>query len=146
MVIQRVGEPFHNPPRSRPRPSESFAPISPRTGVSELCRPLTGAALSLAQDSHDCTIPSMPAFWLTYSHNGSPSGVVILNAPDLTTARARAAADGIDDGATFVEGRDLGDLALAMAPDVFDRMLSPDEAAALLDSVGGFPPAKGERS
>jgi len=88
----------------------------------------------------------MPAFWLTYSRNDSPAGVVVLKAPDLTTARTRAAADGIDDGATFVEGRDLGDLALAMSPDVFGRMLSPDEAAALLDSVGGFPPAKGDRS
>jgi hypothetical protein len=88
----------------------------------------------------------MPAFWLTYSRNGSPAGVVVLKAPDLTTARTRAAADGIDDGATFVEGRDLGDLALAMSPDVFGRMLSPDEAAALLDRLGGFPPAKGERS
>ena len=88
----------------------------------------------------------MPAFWLTYSRDGNPAGVVILNAPDLTTARTRAAADGIDDGATFVEGRDLGDLALAMSPDVFGRMLSPDEAAALLDSLGGFPLAKGQRS
>jgi hypothetical protein len=74
----------------------------------------------------------------------SPAGVVVFKAPDLTTARRRAAADGLDDGATFVEGRDLGDLALAMSPDVFGRMLSPDEAAALLDSVGGFPPFKGE--
>jgi hypothetical protein len=88
----------------------------------------------------------MPAFWLTYSRNGSPAGVAVLKAPDLTTARTRAAADGIDDGAIFVEGHDLGDLALAMSPDVFGRMLSPDEAAALLDSLGGFPPAKGERS
>ena len=88
----------------------------------------------------------MPAFWLTYSRNGSPAGVVVLKASDLTTARTRAAADGIDDSAAFVEGRDLGDLALAMPPDVFGRMLSADEAAALLDSLGGFPPAKGERS
>jgi hypothetical protein len=88
----------------------------------------------------------MPIFWLTYSRNRDPAGVVVLKAPDLTTARTRAAADGIDDGATFVEGRDLGDLALAIPPDVFGRMLSPDEAAVLLDSLGGFPPAKGERS
>ncbi len=86
----------------------------------------------------------MSAFWLTYSRNGSPAGVVVLKAPDLTTARTRAAADGIDDGATFVEGRDLGDLALAMSPDVFGRMLSPDDAAELLDSLGGFWPAEGE--
>ena len=88
----------------------------------------------------------MPAFWLTYSRNGSPAGVVVLKAPDLTAARTRAAADGIDDGATFVEGRDLGDLALAMSPDVFGRMLSPDDAAELLDSLGGFWPAEGERA
>jgi hypothetical protein len=85
----------------------------------------------------------MPVFWLTYSRNGNPAGVVVLKASDLTAARTRAAAEEIDEGATFVEGRDLGEMGFAISPDALDRMLSPDEAAALLDSLGGFPPAKG---
>lgn len=86
----------------------------------------------------------MPAYWLTYRRDGDVVGVIILKASDLISARTRAAVEEIDEGATFAEGRELDDdIMAALSPDVFDRMLAPAEATALLDSLGGIMPTAG---
>jgi hypothetical protein len=58
----------------------------------------------------------MPHFWLSYRDAGRLVGVVIVESTSLIQARLNAAVGGVDAGATFAEGHELGsDLMVLVA-------------------------------
>src|SRR5271170_1679772 len=55
-------------------------------------------------------------WWLTYRRSGRASGVVLIEAPSLTDARALASLEAIDASAEFAEGHELGAALAALVP------------------------------
>src|SRR5260370_951706 len=74
-----------------------------------------------------------PMYWLCYQRNGRLLGVVILEASSLVAARMQASLAELGRGGVFSEGHalDAGCRAL-LTPNDIGRMLSPQEAQALL--------------
>ena len=83
------------------------------------------------------TIQIVLRFWLTYCDLARrPLSVIILDSPSLPLARLQAAAEGLDQGATFCDGHELdGDSALLVPPDAIGRMLSLDEARKIIRRI-----------
>jgi hypothetical protein len=75
-------------------------------------------------------------YWLTYRSGGHVLGVIILEATDLLHARFRANLEGLDRDADFSEGHELDDERAAAVPkDMIGRMLTPAEAARLIERM-----------
>jgi hypothetical protein len=89
----------------------------------------------------------MPHFWLSYRDAGRLVGVVIVESASLIQARLNAAVGGVDAGATFAEGHELGsDLVVLVAPAQIGRLLSGKEAEKLLARFEGREPRRPRRS
>ena len=84
-------------------------------------------------------------WWLCYERSGRPYCVVLIEGSSLAAARMRATFDGLGAGGIFSEGFPLDPQCIAVLTDAdVGRMLSPREAAALLDRFEGAhkkPPA-----
>jgi hypothetical protein len=77
-------------------------------------------------------------FWLTYKRKSRLTGVVIMEASSLISARLKAAVQGIDGGAEFVEGHELDRASAKQIPKTsIGRLLSADEAHKLIDRMEG---------
>lgn len=77
-------------------------------------------------------------WWLCYQRSGRPYCVVIVEGSSLPAARMRATFDGLGAGGIFSEGHRLdAHCASVLTPTDIGRMLSPQEAAALLDRFDG---------
>jgi hypothetical protein len=73
-------------------------------------------------------------WWLCYVRNGRLLGVAIVEASSLPAARMRATFDGLGRGGEFSEGYRLDARYTALlAPEDIGRMLSPAEAAGLVE-------------
>jgi hypothetical protein len=73
-------------------------------------------------------------WWLCFVRNGRFLGVAIVEASSLPAARMRATFDGLGRGGEFSEGHRLGARCTALlTPEDIGRMLSPAEAAALVE-------------
>jgi hypothetical protein len=88
-------------------------------------------------------------WWLSYQRSGRPYCVVIMDGSSLSAVRMRATLNKLGAGGTFTTGYPLDERCTAMlTPGDVGRMLSPQEAAALLDRFEGVvkkPPAPSTR-
>ena len=86
-----------------------------------------------------CNIARMPLWLLTYNNrHGRLHGVFIIEAASLLSARMGAADSALDEGASFAEGQELDAARSARIPPGYvGMMLSREEAARLLDRIGG---------
>jgi hypothetical protein len=75
-------------------------------------------------------------WWLCFEREGRPAGVAIVEAYCLTDARMGASFQELAHDCTFSEGHQLDARCCArLTPDDVGRMLSPQEANALLDRL-----------
>jgi len=88
-------------------------------------------------------------WWLAYQRSGRPYCVVIIDGSSLAAARMHATLHKLGAGGTFSTGYPLDERCISMLrPGETGRMLSPQEAAALLGRFEGVlkkPPARSVR-
>ena len=85
----------------------------------------------------------MTHFWLTYRDSSCLIGVAIVKAPSLIQARVNASVCGVDAGASFAGGHEVGaELIAAVPSSQTGRMLSGDEAAMLLGRLESRRPSR----
>jgi len=75
-------------------------------------------------------------WWLAFKKYEQPAGVAIVRAGSLAEARRHASLTGIGAGIVFVDGHRFDADAERLIPvAAVGRLLSPDEAADLLDAI-----------
>jgi hypothetical protein len=75
-------------------------------------------------------------WWLVYQRSGRPYYSIIIEGSSLAAARMRATLNKLGAGGTFSNGYPVDERCISMLrPGETGRTMSPQEAAALLDSV-----------